>query len=66
MMNHRCGTPTYIAPEVLRGKSYSFNADIFGVGSMMFNLATGRYLFVGKTTQELINKNKECNLSELH
>jgi len=38
---HKCGTPTYIAPEVLRDIGYNTKADIFSVGSVMFNLITG-------------------------
>jgi len=44
-ISEKCGTPTYIAPEVLRGDPYSFKADIFSLGSIMYNLLTGRYLF---------------------
>jgi calcium/calmodulin-dependent protein kinase I len=47
MLNKKCGTPTYIAPEILRNQSYSFKADIFSVGSIMFNLISGKHLFNG-------------------
>ncbi len=42
---HKCGTPTYIAPELLRGHGTTTKGDLFGLGSIMFNLLTGRYLF---------------------
>jgi serine/threonine protein kinase len=42
---HKCGTPTYIAPELLRGQGASLESDIFSLGSIMFNLLTGKYLF---------------------
>ena len=42
-----CGTPSYIAPEMLRGEPYDYRADIFSIGSIMFNLLTGSYLFPG-------------------
>ena len=38
-------------------------ADIFSLGSIMFNLFTGAYLFSGKSSQELMDKNKECDLT---
>lgn len=40
-----CGTPTYIAPEILSDEAYTTKADIFSLGSVMFNLISGRYLF---------------------
>ena len=49
---YRCGTPSYIAPEILRGTGYSFKADIFSIGSIMYNLVTGKYLFHVKDAQE--------------
>lgn len=45
-LTDRCGTPTYIAPEILRGEKYSTKVDIFSLGSLMYNLITGSYLFV--------------------
>lgn len=38
---HKCGTPTYIAPEILRAKGYDCKADVFSAGSVLFNLVTG-------------------------
>ena len=46
-----CGTPSYIAPEMLRGEPYDYRADIFSIGSIMFNLLTGKYLFPGSDVQ---------------
>ena len=43
----KCGTPCYAAPEVLRGLGYTMKCDIFSLGSLFFNLITGRYLFPG-------------------
>ncbi len=57
----KCGTPTYIAPEVLNNLGYREKADMFSLGSILFNLVSGKYLFDGKGPQVLIN-NAECNL----
>ena len=54
----RCGSPCYVAPEILRDQGYNTNADIFSLGSLMFNLLTGRFLFSGKDKYEILNKNK--------
>jgi serine/threonine protein kinase len=43
----KCGTPCYVAPEVLRNEGYTAKCDIFSLGSLFFNLITGRYLFNG-------------------
>jgi len=45
VLTQKCGTPTYIGPEVLSGSGYNEKADIFSLGSIMFNLVSGKYLF---------------------
>ena len=58
-----CGTPCYIAPEILRENKYSCKCDIFSLGSLCFNLLTGRYLFNGQGSNEQLIKNRECDIS---
>jgi serine/threonine protein kinase len=41
----KCGTPGYVAPEILRSEGYDEKCDIFSMGSLLFNLLTGFYLF---------------------
>jgi cGMP-dependent protein kinase len=35
------GTPHYMAPEVLLGKGYNLNADLFSLGVVAYELLTG-------------------------
>ena len=35
-MFKRCGTPGYVAPELLQDKIYDFKIDIFSAGVLMF------------------------------
>lgn len=46
-----CGTPNYIAPEILRGEDYSFSVDWWALGVLMFEMMAGRSPFdiVGMT-----------------
>jgi len=39
------GTATYMSPERCRGDGYSFGADIWSVGMVIHELATGKYPF---------------------
>ena len=34
----RCGTPGYVAPEVLDDQIYDFKIDVFSAGVLMFNM----------------------------
>ncbi|XP_066466755.1 serine/threonine-protein kinase PLK1 [Tiliqua scincoides] len=37
-----CGTPNYIAPEVLDKKGHSFEVDIWSIGCIMYTLLVGK------------------------
>ncbi|KAI1706462.1 protein kinase domain-containing protein [Ditylenchus destructor] len=40
-----CGTPNYIAPEILRGDEYGFSVDYWALGVLMFEMMAGRSPF---------------------
>ena len=40
-----CGTPSYIAPEILSGKGYGSKVDVYAAGVLCFELLTGRSPF---------------------
>jgi serine/threonine-protein kinase len=43
----------YIAPEVLAGKPADVRSDIFTIGALLYEMATGRAPFAGRTLPEL-------------
>jgi serine/threonine protein kinase len=49
-----------VAPEIFKKYGYSYKADIFSLGSVLFNLLTGRYLFSAENQQDLLIKNIKC------
>jgi Tol biopolymer transport system component len=48
------GTFQYMAPEQLEGKEADTRTDIFALGSVLYEMTTGRPAFVGKTRASLI------------
>ena len=58
----RCGSPGYVAPEVLSDEGYGVEADVFSSGVIMFVLLTGRPLFRGDKVDDVLEKNKNCEL----
>ena len=48
------GTPNYISPEQLKGKSSDQRADIFSLGVVMYELLLGRRPFRGENITSLI------------
>ena len=50
------GTPHYLAPEILESKNYSFAADIWSLGVVLFEMITGSVPFDGDSKQEIFQK----------
>jgi calcium/calmodulin-dependent protein kinase I len=44
-LNIACGTPGFIAPEVLEGSPFTYRAECYAIGAIMYNLITGDSLF---------------------
>ncbi|CAK61430.1 unnamed protein product (macronuclear) [Paramecium tetraurelia] len=61
-MFQRCGTPGFVAPEILQDKLYDTKVDIFSVGCLMFLLISGKSPFKGKTYNEVVMRNFHCKV----
>lgn len=52
-----CGTPSYMAPELVMGKEYSgFCTDVWALGVVLFGMLTGQLPFSGQTESQLYAK----------
>ncbi|KAJ7522008.1 hypothetical protein O6H91_19G078500 [Diphasiastrum complanatum] len=49
-----CGSPLYMAPEILQSQKYDAKADLWSVGTILFQLLTGRYPFFGNSPAQLL------------
>jgi len=53
------GSPAYMAPEVLDGRTLDFRSDVFSVGVMLYQMATGVLPFTGKNPHEVLRRVSE-------
>jgi|LauGreDrversion4_2_1035121.scaffolds.fasta_scaffold862633_1 serine/threonine protein kinase len=51
-----CGSPMYMAPEILLNQPYNHQADIWSLGTIFYHLLTGNYPFDSKSLAELKSK----------
>ncbi|EGR31185.1 protein kinase domain protein [Ichthyophthirius multifiliis] len=67
-----CGTPNYIAPEILHIQIFFFSyfqycgkkADVWALGVLLYVLITGQYPFKASSDNELYKKIKSCKYTQ--
>jgi protein kinase A len=57
-----CGTPEYIAPEILLNKGHSFSVDWWALGILLFEMFTGNPPFVDENPMRIYQKILDANV----
>jgi serine/threonine-protein kinase len=48
------GSPSYMAPELIRGQKADARSDVFGLGAVFYELLSGRRAFNGKGITQIV------------
>lgn len=55
-LTKQCGTPFFVAPEILTRKPYDQQSDMWSVGCIVYLLLSGNLPFMGRSQKELFRK----------
>lgn len=56
-----CGSPLYMAPEILRYEKYDAKADLWSVGTVLYEMVVGKPYFRATNHVELLQKIEKTN-----
>lgn len=56
-----CGSPLYMAPEIMQFQKYDAKADLWSVGTILFQLVTGKTPFSGNNQMQLMQNILKSN-----
>ena len=62
-LNLYCGTPEYVAPEVIKKHPYNEKVDIWGIGVLIFELVFGYPPFTSNLNENRFNNIKEGKIN---
>ncbi len=54
-LKKKCGSPSFMAPEQIKGEKLGCFTDIYQIGVTLFNMVTGKLPFAGSTQQEIFD-----------
>ncbi len=55
------GSPAYMAPELVKGRPLDFRSDVFSMGTLLYQLATGEMPFKGRNPHEVLKRIADGN-----
>merc|ERR1712036_95427 len=55
-----CGTPEYLAPEVVEGKGHSYGVDWWAVGVLLYELVVGIAPFYAPDQNQIYKRIQTC------
>src|SRR3569623_444161 len=58
------GSPAYMAPELVEGKPLDVRTDVFSVGILLYQMATGSLPFSGKNPHEVLKRITEGRFAD--
>jgi serine/threonine protein kinase len=59
------GTPYYMSPEQARGEPTDERTDLYALGVILYQMLTGEKLYVGETTQAILDQHSHAPLPRL-
>ena len=59
------GTPYYMSPEQARGEPTDERTDLYALGVILYQMLTGEKLYVGETTQAILDQHSHAPLPKL-
>ncbi|MBC8070399.1 MAG: protein kinase, partial [Deltaproteobacteria bacterium] len=61
MTGQLIGSPAYMAPELINGRPLDARTDLFSLGILLYQLATGELPFFGRNPHEVLNRIADGN-----